>query len=390
MAFFASALLFSSRATALVVALTLGGLGTLPARAAEALDTRLHEQVLMVSVGSWWSGATLQVTFFHPPGAGPFPLAVINHGKAPGSPREAPRNRSIYATRYFLSRGYAVALPMLRGFAGSGGNSWIEGCDAAQEGLEQARDIADVIQALGRRADLGARLDPGRVVVVGQSLGGWYTLAVGALRPPGVRGLVNFAGARNSSRCADWPDELARDAGRLGARTRVPSLWIYGDNDQVIPPPVWHAMFAGYTAAGAPAQLVDVGRFMNDSHALLGRVEGLPLWAPPMDAFLQGLGLPSRVLHPEMLPPAYPAPTHYADVGDVKAVPLVDDQGRDGYRRFLHEAMPRVFLIADNGSFISTSGGEDPLGRAQAACRRYALHCRPYAVDDQVVWPAER
>lgn len=174
------------------------------ARAEAPLDPQLHERVLRLP-GDPTYPATLQVTLMLPDGAGPFPLAVFNHGKEVGDPHLAPRYRSVYAARYFVSRGYAVALPMLRGFAGSGGSFDAQGCDATAHGLSQARDVRAVIDALRRLPEI----DSERIVVSGQSMGGWNTLALGSLDVPGVRGLINFAGGRSLARCRHLQDDLA-------------------------------------------------------------------------------------------------------------------------------------------------------------------------------------
>ena len=50
------------------------------------LDAALRERVISVTKPGFWA-ATLEVTLFSPPGDGPFPVAVINHGKAAGDPR---------------------------------------------------------------------------------------------------------------------------------------------------------------------------------------------------------------------------------------------------------------------------------------------------------------
>jgi predicted dienelactone hydrolase len=95
----------------------------------------VHEQVLMLS-GDPARPVRLQVTVFTPDGAGPFPLAVLVHGSASKGelPRDMPRYRYTYSAYYFLSRGYAVAMPMMRGFAGSGGRLIDHGCDLAAVG----------------------------------------------------------------------------------------------------------------------------------------------------------------------------------------------------------------------------------------------------------------
>src|SRR5437764_890399 len=56
------------------------------------LDPQLHERVLGLP-GDPAYPVTLQVTLMLPDGAGPFPLAVLNHGKELGDPRLAPRYR---------------------------------------------------------------------------------------------------------------------------------------------------------------------------------------------------------------------------------------------------------------------------------------------------------
>ena len=346
------------------------------------LDTQLNEKVLSLP-GDPMRPVMLQVTLFKPNGPGPFPLAVLNHGKEFGAPHLEPRYRSVYAARYFVSRGYEVVLPMLRGFAGSGGSFEKLNCNAEEESLMQARDIRAVILDMVKQPDI----DKKHIVVFGQSYGGWNTLALGALNVPGVKGLVNFAGGRNAPSCSDWEEGLADGAGQYGKRTKVPSIWFYGDNDSKFSVPTWSEMYKRYTAAGGKAELVAYGNFLDDSHNFLGKIEALPIWIPKVDAFLDNVGLPSKVLYPELLPAAYPAPTDYAAINDVSAIPLINDKGKDSYGDFLTKEMPRVFVIATNGSSLLMNGGYDPLDRAYSVCKQKGWSCTPYAVDDKVVWP---
>ena len=350
----------------------------------QPLDTQLNEQVLSIP-GDLAHPVMLQVTLFEPNGPGPFPLAVLNHGKDKGDPHTEPRYRSAYAyaARYFLSRGYAVVLPMLRGFAGSGGQFNAMGCDAEDEGVHQARDIRAVIYAMDRRHEI----DTSRIVVSGQSYGGWNTLALGTLNIAGVKGLVDFAGGRNAPLCPTWPADLAIGAGHYGQQTQVPSIWFYGDNDSKFSVPTWRSMYDHYTAAGGHVELVAYGSFKKDSHNFLGSVEALPIWMPRVDAFLARIGLPSQNLHPELLPANYPAPTHFAAIDDVKAIPLVNDKGRQAYQEFLTRESPRVFAITQDGGTVTTNGGYDPLAHAMDLCKEHGRECRIYAVDDEVVWP---
>jgi len=246
----------------------------------------MNEQVVSVKIG--W-GISLETTIFKPDGEGPFPLAVINHGKAPGNPVHQERSRYIVPSREFVRRGYVVALPMRNGFSKSGGTYiWPVGCNIASNGEMQAESVAAVLEWLRGQPFV----DKERIVVIGQSHGGLATMALGALNPPGVRGLVNFAGGLRTD--CYWEGALAQAFRSYGARTKLPSLWFYGDNDSVFSPGVWQDMYARYTGAGGNARLVAFGEFGNDAHGMFASRKGLPIWLPEVEKFLDSLGLPSR------------------------------------------------------------------------------------------------
>jgi dienelactone hydrolase len=286
------------------------------------------------------------------------------------------------AAFYFLSRGYAVALPMMRGFAASGGEFYHFGCDLSATGIANAKDIRSVIRYLA--AD--PRFDTSRVIVAGQSFGGWNTLALGALNVPNVVALVDFNGGIESSDCDADSRNLIAAAGIFGAHTRIPSLWFYGLNDRIFPADTWRAMYDSYVRAGGNAKLVDVGVFMANSHQFLAYPESLPLWVPKMDAFLGQIGMPSTELHAGYLPERFPPATHFAAITDVTAIPYLSQRSREMYLDFLELPFPRAFVINDMGTAVSQSGGLDPLGRAMAICHTRKGQCGVYAVDDRVVW----
>ncbi len=342
----------------------------------------MHEEVLGLA-GDPSRPVTLQVTLFTPSGPGPFPLALVNHGATNVSAaNRGERYRFTVLAYYFLSRGYAVAMPMMRGFAGSGGMIPHAGCDLAAVADADARDIRAVAEALARRPGI----DASRTVVAGQSFGAWNTLGVGASPPAGARALVSFNAAIRTSDCQAQDSSMAAAAGQLAARTVLPSLWFYGDNDTVMPIATWRAVYDRYKAGSARAELVAFGPYGSDSHQLLSDPGSLPFWAPKLDAFLARAGLPSGATHPEYLPHQAPLATRWAPLQDVRAVPLLNDDGRTLYQKFLGAPRPRAFVISPNGSAGQFSGGYDPLGRALLACGRSGGGCRPYAVNDDVVW----
>ncbi len=354
---------------------------------APVLDASLNERVERVPSSRTFP-IDLETTFFMPEGSGPFPVVVINHGKAEGDVRFQPRSRPVAAARYFLQRGYAVVAPMRQGFSNSGGRYVGSGCNIEGNGRAQADDVKAVLDHVVRQP----WADKDRLLVVGQSHGGWTTLAFGALNYPGVKGLINFAGGLRQEGCAAWERGLAAGAAAYAQETRVPTIWFYGDNDSYFSPTVFRPMHEHYTAAGGQAKLVAYGAFGTDSHALFSALRGGEIWNPEVDKFLASVGLPNMPLAEQarFAPPAplpAPPPTGFAQLNELDKLPFVRETGRAGYTVFLGKIAPRAFAIAPTGSWGWADGGDDPLKRALDNCNRSGKGaCRLYAVDNDVVW----
>ncbi|ELW9447511.1 prolyl oligopeptidase family serine peptidase [Burkholderia cenocepacia] len=340
-----------------------------------------REQIISIPSADG-NSVMLQATLDMPDGPGPFPLAVMNHG-ANGSvpPPDQPRYHLTFSAYYFLSRGYAVILPMMRSYAGSQGHLAHHGCDYAATGIEDARDIKAVIEYM----KVQPKIDASRIVVAGQSFGGWNTLALGTMDVSGVHGLVSFAGGMDESDCFFSSRALINAAGELGAHSKLPSIWFFGDNDKVFPKNTWHAAYERYVSAGGSAELVAYGAFGADSHNMLGSAEALPLWVPRLDAFLARVGLPHTEVNPGYMPTPIPPASGYAAIDDAQAVPYLGLRGEAYYKKFLEKPLPRAFAIGPHGA-ASTNGGFDPISQAMKLCRDRGPDCRLYAVDNSVVW----
>ena len=273
-------------------------------------DSALNESVQSIRKAGVFQ-IELETTIYKPDGDGPFPVAVINHGKASGDPRFQPRYRPAQAARYFLQRGYAVVAPMRQGFSKSGGSYIGGGCNVESNGRVQARDVKAVLDHLATQP----WADRERVLVVGQSHGGWTTLAFGSQNYPGVKGLVNFAGGLRQESCPNWKQALAGGAASYARGTRLPSIWFYGDNDSYFDPETFRAMHEQYTAAGGKARLVAYGNFGGDAHSLFASRSGTAIWQPELSDFLASIGMPHEV---------QPAFAKYG-VRSSLAVPPVDD-----------------------------------------------------------------
>jgi hypothetical protein len=239
-----------------------------------------------------------------------------------------------------------------------------------------------VIRHLKARPEIDGR----RIVVAGQSFGGWNTLAVGTLGLSGVTGLVNFVGGVRVSTCPTNDVALGLGAAALGAAATVPSIWFYGDNDKLFSSATWRDMYARYIGNGGRAELVAFGNFMDDSHQLLSHPEGLKIWVPKVDAFLARIGLPAEPVQPAYMPTAFPPATHFALIDDADKVPYLNDKGRAAYRTFLGMPFSRAFVVAPNGSFAMGHGGFDVIARMLALCGQHQTGCQLYAVDSDVVW----
>ncbi len=328
----------------------------------------------------------LQTTVFRPDGAGPFPLLIINHGKSPGDPRAQPRERFIYMAAAFVRRGYAVMVPMRTGFAGSGGVYADFACDMTANGDSQADDVQDAVRYARRQS----WIDPGRIVVAGQSYGGLASVALAARAVPGVRGVLNFAGGlKTSGGDCDWRAALVQAFARFGARNRIPSLWLYGANDSYFGPDLVARMYGAFARSGGAGRLVAYGAFKRDAHVMLASRDGEKVWRDETERFLQGIGMPSREIY-HVAEPAPPPKTDFARVDNVDAVPYLPDSGRAAYRGFLARMTPRAFALSASGAWGWAEEGESPDSRALAACQsRSRQPCRLYSVDEDVVWPGE-
>ena len=244
-------------------------------------------------------GATLIATVLRPPGETRHPLVVINHGSPADGSKRATMERPRYAalSAWFQERGYVVALPLRRGYGDSGG-TWAEGygtCNAPDyfnAGLHSADDIQATIDYMRGQPYVAAD----RTIVVGQSAGGWATIALSSRNPAGVSGMVNFAGGRGGHQklpggglgnCT--PNALVDAAAKYGATARVPMLWIYAENESFFEPTLARRMAEAYDQAGGKATFKPLGAFGRDGHGLAGASDGTRIWSPLVETFLTGL-----------------------------------------------------------------------------------------------------
>jgi dienelactone hydrolase len=378
--------MFSARASVrkLTSALIIG-LAMLPGLSVEQelqLDYRINEHIVLIPAGRNHQ-ARLETTVFQPNGPGPFPLIIINHGKDPGHPNLQPRDRFYHMAHAFVARGYAVMVPMRQGFANSTGRYRDHGCDMASNGYTQAEDIRDTLEFAREQK----WIDGDHIVIAGQSYGGLATMALGTQELPGVRGLINFAGGlRDDSNNCGWRSSLVSAFAEYGAQNKVPSLWMYGQNDSLFGPELVSRMHDAFEQAGGKAQLVEYAPFKRDSHGMLASRDGQKVWLADAMRFLDQVGMPTKVLYQVPEPPM-PQPTNFAKVDDVDSVPFLSENGKRAYAEYLTKMTPRAFAVSPSGAWCWAEEGEDPEARALATCSAKSNKpCRLYSVDESVVW----
>jgi dienelactone hydrolase len=239
----------------------------------------------------------MRTLVFRPPGAGPFPLAVINHGSTQNaeSRLQLPMQEFEALTAWFVHHGYAVAVPQRPGH-GSTGGAYLEdqhGCEDADyrgAGLATAASIEVAIsymmaQPFVRRST---------VIVVGQSAGGWGALALASRNPSGVRAVINFGGGRGghsfdrpNNNCA--PDRLIAALRTFGSTARIPTLWIYTENDSYFPPGLSKRMAEEFGLAGGDVEYHLLPAFGTEGHLLAESRDTASIWGPVLEAFLARL-----------------------------------------------------------------------------------------------------
>lgn len=363
------------------------------AAAPPTLAADLHERVERLTLSARdragvRRSAEIEVTLYKPAGAGPFPLAVFNHGRGSADERRN-RKRVRYEplARYFVNKGFAVAVPTRIGYGASFGDFDPEAVGTCRDPRYDVLADATADQVLGVVDQLRDRswIDSSRWLVVGQSVGGVAALAVAARQPAGLAAAISFAGGaggnpeRNPGMpCA--PERLAAMWAARAAQASVPTLWIYWRNDRYWGDQVPRLWAAAWTRAGGRADLVQLAPLDGrDGHG--GLSADMDHWVPQVEPWLARLGLGAP--HPRV--PT--APSGHAAVDELDRVPLPPTTVDNEYRRFLAAQPPRAFAVGPGGAW-GWARGDWAAGQALGYCQRTrGQPCELYAVDETVVWP---
>ena len=239
----------------------------------------------------------LDAMLYKPAGDGPFPAMIMTHGTSRLVADRAKVTADTYYVRnakMFARLGIAVLFVVRRGFGISDGPY----AETYQYNSNGARNYTKM--GLTATEDLGAAVrymqdkpfvDKSRIVLLGQSTGGHSVIATGSLNLPGVVGVVNFAGGRGSSA----PD-VVKDADSLvesyrvyGTTFKVPTIWLYSENDHYFGPALARKFLIAFQEGGADVDFVSLPPSGEDGHSSFLRAKDN--WVGPVLEFLKRIGI---------------------------------------------------------------------------------------------------
>lgn len=201
------------------------------------------------------------------------PLIIMTHGR--NGPYPKINEREVFGLRELnqalSNRGFLVMMLVRRGYGNSEGPD-SEFLDTAEEsGLAGAQDIKGAVNYMCTRPEV--LID--RIAIIGQSQGGWVSLASSTLDIKGVLGAVNISGAINFRRGLGRPvrdsaveEHLENSAKIYGKASRVPTLWLYAENDNHLPDSV-NKWFNAYIKAGGKGRLIIKPPYKDQGHSIV-------------------------------------------------------------------------------------------------------------------------
>ena len=283
----------------LLLGATVGSDAATPSRGREA-PAPFREEVHNVPV----AGTSIVMTSFRPLGKGPYPWIILSHGTAVTieANRALGRYRPLHPISEWIKRGYAVLVPVRRGYGASGGPHLGDdygSCakpDYRRAGEGAALDLLATLEWARSQRDL----DPGHWMLVGQSAGAFASIYTASKHPAGLVAVLAFAPGRGGNPdtrpgepCGS--DLVATLFASIAPRITVPVLWFYAENDQFIGKRVQRLWFDSFRAAGGAGELVVVPPFpAARGHGVFPSDAGTPLWTAAVGRFFtsQHLAMP--------------------------------------------------------------------------------------------------
>lgn len=226
--------------------------------------------------------------------SGRLPVALITHGKpsTTGTMLEEHASGMLPQARDLAYRGWLSVIVIRRGFGASDGPMPAPVFCNSGSLLANFRAAADDLQAVLRLVAEWPDADPTHMIAIGESAGGAAVTALSARNPKGLVGVINVSGGLHFDSC-DKDADLVTAFKHYGAKSRVPSLWIYARNDSLFGPALVDRMHEAFLDGGADVKLVELPPIGRDGHSIFDSTAGRDAWLPELDAFLRFHDLPT-------------------------------------------------------------------------------------------------
>lgn len=225
------------------------------------------------------------------------PIAIVLHGRAADDAKRAAMGRATYKrnAQWLAELGFVVAVPTRIGYGVSGGE------DVEDSGSCGGKSYPPAYQAAAEQTLVVLRhmqqhpdVDKDRSVVIGQSFGGTTAITLAAMNPDGLKATINFAGGGGGNPLTHpgypcSPSSLQKMFSNYGKTARIPTLWIYTENDQwsgSTYPMQWHRAFVD---SGGTGEFVQFGPNGKDGHGLF--TQAPEIWQSKVNLFLKQQGV---------------------------------------------------------------------------------------------------
>jgi dienelactone hydrolase len=266
------------------------------ASTAKVLETVLDVPVKVTTASGEVVEQSIKITVFHESTRFASPYLILNHGRPYEDAKRGQMRRMAFPeiSRYFVERGFTVIVPTRIGYGYSGGPD-IEatGLCAKRNYLPAYAAAADESVAALEYAERLPYVDRKRGIVAGQSFGGTTAITLAARALPGLVGAINFAGGGGGNPVAHpehpcSPQQLEELFRGYGQTARVPTLWLYSENDRYFGNRLPRQWFEGFVGAGGKGRFVELPPYKDNGHFSF---EGNPdAWKPAVEKFLHELG----------------------------------------------------------------------------------------------------
>lgn len=257
-----------------------------------------REEIVSYQAPGTFGSNRLEATLLLPEarrfGAGPYPVMVWNHGDVSldhPAVRYKSRIRDLGLAREFLNLGTAVLMPARKGVGMSEG-TYPRGfragdADPVYLARVHAEDIVPALAWLKTRPEL----DANRVILAGQSAGGFTAIYLASQNLAGLIGAIDFAGGRTNMSEAQSPTYLNRmmvdGFAELGKTTRIPTFWVFAENDSRYTAETIRTSYDAFQAAGGKGRLLLSPPLEGDGHFIYAKPG---LWRAALKEYLGEIG----------------------------------------------------------------------------------------------------